>query len=608
MKKILLLILLYPLLTGATYYMRADGTAANKAAATACSAASTAMSISTHDGETFSAGDTIYLCDDGGVFRDKMDIPSSGSSGNVITYANATGDTPVISGAALVATWGVHAGSVWKATLATEPNTIWLDSTEGDNKASVGALVNEYDWFWDSNELYVYSTTDPDTAYTDPGIEVRSLDQVFDCEDVDYVTVSGITFTKGLGVSDAMVVFDGITAGGTGFTIQNCTISEAEKRHLQFRDTVDGVISGNTVFSNYNPDTEGSFGIMSGTYGLPTWTATDLTVTNNTVHDLQYGVTLYYVTGSTVSLNTIYTTTAAGLSLMLSPGTHNIYQNTIYDVCRLIDDTNAIQIGTGTGAADTAANIYENKIYEVYQDTLSGSCIILDVSSQNCNVYNNLLHTAEGAGVHVLQSDGHNIYNNVIYDVGSQSKGGIAVAGGDNINIYNNSVYDPGDYGLYLLKTAGNLGTLNVKNNIFSGSATYALYLDNNASMDNDSVYDYNVWYFSAGGMADWSGTTYAALTNWQALDPVPGLSVAQDANSISSDPLFTAVDRNDYTVSCGSIARDRGTNLGASYDDGLDPDSSWPDSVSTLDQDDYSDWDIGAYISNLPCYRMRTY
>lgn len=45
----------------------------------------------------------------------------------------------------------------------------------------------------------------------------------------------------------------------------------------------------------------------------------------------------------------------------------------------------------------------------------------------------------------------------------------------------------------------------------------------------------------------------------------------------------------------------DRGTNLGATYDDGLDADSSWPDSVTTVNQDTCGPWDIGAYVLDGP-------
>ena len=54
----------------ATYYMRADGTAANKAAATGPASDKTkCMSITTHNKQTFSPGDRIYLSSQGGIIR-----------------------------------------------------------------------------------------------------------------------------------------------------------------------------------------------------------------------------------------------------------------------------------------------------------------------------------------------------------------------------------------------------------------------------------------------------------------------------------------------------------------------------------------------------------
>lgn len=71
------------------------------------------------------------------------------------------------------------------------------------------------------------------------------------------------------------------------------------------------------------------------------------------------------------------------------------------------------------------------------------------------------------------------------------------------------------------------------------------------------------------------------------------------DTDSIfSSDPLFTDAANDDFTLQAGSPAIDAGTDLGASYDDALDPVSTWPSSVTTLDQDLYgSGWEIGAYV-----------
>ncbi|HLE11229.1 MAG: hypothetical protein A2504_10605 [Bdellovibrionales bacterium RIFOXYD12_FULL_39_22] len=70
---------------GATYYIREDGSAANKAAATSCAAAATSMSVATHNAETFAVGDTIVLCESP-AFTSTINPPSSGSASGYITY------------------------------------------------------------------------------------------------------------------------------------------------------------------------------------------------------------------------------------------------------------------------------------------------------------------------------------------------------------------------------------------------------------------------------------------------------------------------------------------------------------------------------------------
>ena len=66
----------------ASYYMRSDGTAANKTAASGpCSKASACMDESTHNRETFSAGDVIILYNENGDYTSTIISPSDGFSG-----------------------------------------------------------------------------------------------------------------------------------------------------------------------------------------------------------------------------------------------------------------------------------------------------------------------------------------------------------------------------------------------------------------------------------------------------------------------------------------------------------------------------------------------
>lgn len=80
--------------------------------------------------------------------------------------------------------------NVWQATCTTEPNVVWFDGVKGTEQASAIACTSVGDWYWDSNILYVYSTSDPDAAYTDPGIYKDAM--CLKILNVDYITVSGI--------------------------------------------------------------------------------------------------------------------------------------------------------------------------------------------------------------------------------------------------------------------------------------------------------------------------------------------------------------------------------------------------------------------------------
>ena len=67
--------------------------------------------------------------------------------------------------------WTDNTGDVWKASLTTEPDSVWIDTTAGTMVAGVGSIAQEFDWAWDANELFIYAASDPDGLYTSPGIQ-----------------------------------------------------------------------------------------------------------------------------------------------------------------------------------------------------------------------------------------------------------------------------------------------------------------------------------------------------------------------------------------------------------------------------------------------------
>lgn len=55
--------------------------------------------------------------------------------------------------------------NVWQTTLASEPTAVYFNSILGNKKTSVAGCTTQFDWYWASNVLYIYSTENPDVRY-----------------------------------------------------------------------------------------------------------------------------------------------------------------------------------------------------------------------------------------------------------------------------------------------------------------------------------------------------------------------------------------------------------------------------------------------------------
>jgi len=95
--------------------------------------------------------------------------------------------------------------------------------------------------------------------------------------------------------------------------------------------------------------------------------------------------------------------------------------------------------------------------------------------------------------------------------------------------------------------------------------------------------------YLGVGATPFYDGADNLTFANW--------VISTGETNSIEADPSFTNAAGGDFTLTAESPCISAGVNLGASYDDALDPNSSWPDNVNTRDQDDNPPWEIGAYF-----------
>jgi len=155
-----------------TYYVSSSsgsdtntGTSANAAWAT----------IAYVNAQSFQAGDSI-LFKRGDVWNESLAPPSSGASGNPITFdAYGTGTAPNLTGyyAVAASSWVHVTANVWKAPLPaagfTAVNFCLFGSIWGQKVgASYANLTAQWNFYSANGYLYIFSSGSPATYYNEP--------------------------------------------------------------------------------------------------------------------------------------------------------------------------------------------------------------------------------------------------------------------------------------------------------------------------------------------------------------------------------------------------------------------------------------------------------
>jgi hypothetical protein len=126
------------------------------------------------NGQTFQPGDSI-LFRRGDVWNESLTPPSSGSSGNPITFdAYGTGPAPNLTGYYAVpgSAWVLVSGNAWKAPLPAGYTTInfcLFGSIWGQKVSAVSSnLTAQWDFYFANGYVYVYSVGNPSLYYNEP--------------------------------------------------------------------------------------------------------------------------------------------------------------------------------------------------------------------------------------------------------------------------------------------------------------------------------------------------------------------------------------------------------------------------------------------------------
>jgi hypothetical protein len=504
---------------------------------------------------SFSAGDSILFkrtC----TWREQLTVPSSGSAGNPITFgAYGSGVQPIISGANLLSSgWSLQSGNVWQASLTTQPSEVFFNAVIGTLETSIATITAANEWWWSSNVLYVYSTSNPGTAFTNPGIEA-SQRQYAIYSNQNYVTFSSLQLQG----SNYRGFYQ---LGDTGITLTGIIAQ------YNYDDGIRIDAATNTLITL-------TAAAYNGANGIDIYSSPAVLLDHDTAHDnCQFIATNY--TGGFKFVDV--SRTATNMTVQYSQSYNN----------GLAQNSAAFSGGKGIWA-DTVGNGFTAQDNLVYNNRANG--IDIDADNNSIVAYN-VIYGNDG-GIQVYP-DNNSAAGNVVY--------------GNTVYANNHSNYWGTSPGIFMSgdSTANHCINNIVKNNISTGQIQVTGQpnfladggCENDGTDGSGNVYTYNGFGPAASNFITWGGSNYSTYATWEAASGNCGSGGC--SHSVQTDPNFNNPSGNDFTLQSTSPAIDAGTNLGAPYNMGLDPRSSFP--WSTLDQGIYGSWEIGAfvYVPNL--------
>lgn len=319
-----------------TYYMRADGSAANKAAATSDGAANTSMDVTVHNGETFSAGDIITVSDAGGNYTAMIQPPSAGSSGSPITYMGS--GTPTLAGVIATA-----------FRIIAAKNYISIDGLTFSGWTGRG--------IYNTNAL---GTVVRNCTFTGGGNDVVP-DHAIQIQETNSTLITGIDIRNNTFGLQGSSESDNI--GVNSIMLQGCSAA---------------VIASNT-FNNTN---HRAITIYTGTGKR----STGCIVEDNEIYGCFSGIQLQEADNCIVRYNIVRDGKGLGIGVAGACDGSELYYNLIYNLAKGTALWNGIDI-SGSSIDGTC---YNNTVYKVHRH-----CFMLDDPSSGWLIKNNIFDASQ---------------------------------------------------------------------------------------------------------------------------------------------------------------------------------------------------------------------
>jgi hypothetical protein len=303
--------------------------------------------------------------------------------------------------------------------------------------------------------------------------------------------------------SDGIEIF-GASVGSvtvTGSTIHDNNYGYAGGTGIELNSAGAGCqVLGNTIFDNVRDlEFQSANGLISGnvlfnaSYGIEA-SGQNATITGNVVHDVGQGIS---VSGIRVENNEVYRSGGSGISV---GGGSTAVGNFVHDNAAGISSSNSTVVDGNRIANNTGTGLSAGDTTTARNNTITGNALGL---------------SASGRGT---------IDHNLVFG----NTNGVEVNGGTGTLFLNNTVDQAAGYALYV-HGAGN--SVTIENNILETAGTYALQIT--ADTESGLRSDFN----------DLVPTGSAKLGQWEGGDVLTQAAwfytTAQDAHSISADPLF---------------------------------------------------------------------
>jgi uncharacterized repeat protein (TIGR02059 family) len=375
--------------------------------------------ISKVNGRTFSPGDAI-LFKKGDIWREILKVPSNGNAGSYLVFSvYGTGDSPRIVGSTQAMTWTNQGGNIWRSATSVSnpyggsyPSEIFFENTNnsvswGVHKANTGSLTAEYNWTWATNNIYVYSATDPGTRYK--SVEVPQRDFCIDLNDKNYLQFNGID------------VFYPLLAGytyhtwpmqsQTGLIIENSEVGYISIKDSEYAYGIDAAYS-DMIVRHCDIHDCGRRAISFHIYGK--YTARNILVEDNYFHDGWHTTGPDFSVGSSASS---YTSSIDGAI---------VRRNVFYDPPTSTSSAHQIFIQNylWSSLASRIDNLY---IYSNIFISPCGAAINME-GSQSVYIYNNTFYNNNNRGsIHVWIDNNNSsvkIKNNIFYTLLNFETGG----------------------------------------------------------------------------------------------------------------------------------------------------------------------------------------